>query len=141
MMHLFALRQQRFPAWLGIFAILTIAIAPIISQALVQLDRDTNAQYIGEQINTAGHHHPTTSSPADKTKSDRQSHDSHTTVMMDHAACGYCVLFSYSPALSAINSLVVVSTNSLYHELIPLPISSIIAIERFVSPLPRAPPL
>ncbi|MFJ5406473.1 DUF2946 domain-containing protein [Pectobacterium punjabense] len=165
-MLLSALRRRSFPAWVGIFAILTIFIAPVISQTLVPREHGlyddsiaahntpphnsatmhgravdditapaSNSDDIAEQQhNHAGHsmsgHHTT------------QSHHSHSSpsMMMDHAACGYCVLFTYAPALFATVSTNPILTASLSEALAIHFISRIALPERYASPVVRAPP-
>lgn len=139
MMFLSALRRRRSPAWLGIFAILTIFIAPVVSQTLVAGDHGANSQDTGASLNATEHHHHH-AGQHQPNPLPRQSHGPHPVSMMDHAACGYCVLFSYTPALSAINSLAIVAANYLSDRRLPTFISLIIPVERFASPFPRAPP-
>ncbi|MDC9818332.1 DUF2946 domain-containing protein [Pectobacterium polonicum] len=165
-MLLSALRRRSFPAWVGIFAILTIFIAPVISQTLeprehglyddgitthsttthnsttshsrdvhdITVPASNNSDIAEQHHNHAGHtmsgHHAT------------QSHHSHSSpsMMMDHAACGYCVLFAYTPALFATGSPNPILTASL-SEALPIHFISRIALpERYTSPVVRAPP-
>ncbi|QHP53914.1 DUF2946 domain-containing protein [Pectobacterium carotovorum subsp. carotovorum] len=163
-MLLSALRRRSFPAWVGIFAILTIFIAPVISQTLVL----HGAHAHGEGTSTPGstaHSSITahTTHAHDTAASDRHSssiaepHHNHTghemsghhatpshhsspSMMMDHAACGYCVLFSYTPALFATGSPNPILTTSLSEALVIHFISRIVLPERYASPVVRAPP-
>ncbi|UMO86029.1 DUF2946 domain-containing protein [Pectobacterium sp. PL64] len=159
-MLLSALRRRSFPAWVGIFAILTIFIAPVISQTLVlhrahAHENGTNTH--SSTAHTADAHDPTAS--ASHSGSIAEPHHNHTghqmsghhatqshhspsspSMMMDHAACGYCVLFSYTPALFATGSPNPILTASLSEALVVHFISRIVLPERYASPVVRAPP-
>ncbi|MBW5892156.1 DUF2946 domain-containing protein [Pectobacterium polaris] len=174
-MLLSALRRRSFPAWVGIFAILTIFIAPVISQTLVLHGAHTHEN--GANPHSSTTHSSTTHSTAahsttvdttsahDTTASTshsgsiaepRHNHTGHEmsghhatqshhspsspSMMMDHAACGYCVLFSYTPALFATGSLNPILTASLFEALVIHFISRIVLPERYASPVVRAPP-
>ncbi|MEC5341116.1 DUF2946 domain-containing protein [Brenneria populi] len=134
-MLLSSLRQRSFPAWCGIFAILTIFIAPAISQTLAHcrhgglqaLDAPANSterrHHVGHDI--SGAHAPSHpgSDPA-----------------ADHQACGYCVLFCHAPALSGIAGIAVAARRRPTRSRIITPLSAVIPFGRFASPMPRAPP-
>ncbi|CAG74681.1 putative exported protein [Pectobacterium atrosepticum SCRI1043] len=163
-MPLSALRRRSFPAWVGIFAILTIFIAPVISQTLVL--HEHGLYEVGTTTNSTTTTHSTTSTtahdttaPASHSGSIAEPHHNHTgnampehhaaqlhhspsspSMMMDHAACGYCVLFSYTPALFATGSPNPILTSSLSEALVIHFISRIVLPERYVSPIVRAPP-
>ncbi|GKW37892.1 MULTISPECIES: DUF2946 domain-containing protein [Pectobacterium] len=163
-MLLSALRRRSFPAWVGIFAILTIFIAPVISQTLVL--HGAHAHEEGTSTSGSTAHSSITAHTADAhdtAASDRhsssiaephhnhtghqmsghhatQSHHSSPSMMMDHAACGYCVLFSYTPALFATGSPNPILTTSLSEALVIHFISRIVLPERYASPVVRAPP-
>ncbi|WP_174865341.1 DUF2946 domain-containing protein [Pectobacterium polaris] len=159
-MLLSALRRRSFPAWVGIFAILTIFIAPVISQTLVL--HGAHAHENGTNTHNSAAHtadaHDTTASTS-HSGSIAEPHHNHTghemsghhatqshhspsspSMMMDHAACGYCVLFSYTPALFATGSLNPILTASLSEALVIHFISRIVLPERYASPVVRAPP-
>ncbi|UAY93646.1 DUF2946 domain-containing protein [Pectobacterium polaris] len=159
-MLLSALRRRSFPAWVGIFAILTIFIAPVISQTLVL--PGAHAHENGTNTHSSAAHtadaHDTTASTS-HSASIAEPHHNHTghemsghhatqshhspsspSMMMDHAACGYCVLFSYTPALFATGSLNPILTASLSEALVIHFISRIVLPERYASPVVRAPP-
>ncbi|MCU1791506.1 DUF2946 domain-containing protein [Pectobacterium polaris] len=169
-MLLSALRRRSFPAWVGIFAILTIFIAPVISQTLVLHGAHTHENGANPPSSTthstAAHStavdttsaHDTTASTSHRA-SIAEPHHNHTghemsghhatqshhspsspSMMMDHAACGYCVLFSYTPALFATGSLNPILTESLSEALVIHFISRIVLPERYASPVVRAPP-
>ncbi|MEQ9911332.1 DUF2946 domain-containing protein [Pectobacterium polaris] len=159
-MLLSALRRRSFPAWVGIFAILTIFIAPVISQTLVL--HGAHAHENGTNTHSSAAHtadaHDTTASTSHSGSiaEPRHNHTGHEmsghhatqshhspsspSMMMDHAACGYCVLFSYTPALFATGSLNPILTASLSEALVIHFISRIVLPERYASPVVRAPP-
>ncbi|WP_174872149.1 DUF2946 domain-containing protein [Pectobacterium polaris] len=159
-MLLSALRRRSFPAWVGIFAILTIFIAPVISQTLVLHGAHTHENGANPH-SSAAHTTSThdTAASASHSGSIVEPHHNHTghqmsghhatqshhspsspSMMMDHAACGYCVLFSYTPALFATGSLNPILTASLSEALVIHFISRIVLPERYASPVVRAPP-
>ncbi|MBN3069137.1 DUF2946 domain-containing protein [Pectobacterium brasiliense] len=165
-MLLSALRRRSFPAWVGIFAILTIFIAPVISQTLVlhgahAHENGTNTHSSTAHTSTTAHTadaHDTTASTS-HSGSIAEPHHNHTghqmsghhaaqshhspsspSMMMDHAACGYCVLFSYTPALFATGTPNPILTASLSEALVIHFISRIVLPERYASPVVRAPP-
>lgn len=154
-MLLSALRRRSFPAWVGIFAILTIFVAPVISQTLVLHEREHRVHEQGHHED--GHHDNSATTPASHSGNlAEQQHTGHTmsghhvtpshpspsspSMMMDHAACGYCVLFSYMPALFAAGSPNPILTASLSEALVIHFISRIVLPERYASPVVRAPP-
>ncbi|MEQ9885500.1 DUF2946 domain-containing protein [Pectobacterium zantedeschiae] len=164
-MLLSALRRRSFPAWVGIFAILTIFIAPVISQTLVLHKHGLYDD--GTATNSVATTHSTTSSttahgttaPASHSVTIAKPHHNSTahampehhvtqlhhspsspSMMMDHAACGYCVLFSYTPALFATGSPTPILTSSLSEALVIHFVSRIVLPERYASPVVRAPP-
>ncbi|WP_072062013.1 DUF2946 domain-containing protein [Pectobacterium peruviense] len=163
-MLLSALRRRSFPAWVGIFAILTIFIAPVISQTLALHEHGLYEE--GTTTSSAATAHSTTRATAHDTTahgshsgSIAEPHHNHTahampehhaaqlhhspsspSMMMDHAACGYCVLFSYTPALFATGSPNPILTSSLSEALVIHFISRIVLPERYASPIVRAPP-
>ncbi|EHD21014.1 MULTISPECIES: DUF2946 domain-containing protein [Brenneria] len=136
---LLSLLRRRFPAWLAIFATLTISIAPVISQMLTHRDRDTSQtlsiatafadhHHAGHQI--SGMHHGQTSPSLHPLPAST----------MDHAACGYCVLFSYTPALADVGGIILALTPNMSRTRAIAFFSRIIPLTRCVSPAPRAPP-
>ncbi|MBA0187647.1 MULTISPECIES: DUF2946 domain-containing protein [Pectobacterium] len=162
-MLLSALRRRSFPAWVGIFAILTIFIAPVISQTLVLHEAHAHkdgTSTLGSTTHSATAHttsaHDTTASTRDSITEPHHNHTGHEmsghhatqshhspsspSMMMDHAACGYCVLFSYTPALFATGSLNPILTASLSEALVIHFISRTVLPERYASPVVRAPP-
>ncbi|WP_248465755.1 DUF2946 domain-containing protein [Pectobacterium versatile] len=162
-MLLSALRRRSFPAWVGIFAILTIFIAPVISQTLVLHEahaHEEGTSALGSTTHSATAHttsaHDTTASTRDSITEPHHNHTGHEmsghhatqshhspsspSMMMDHAACGYCVLFSYTPALFATGSLNPILTASLSEALVIRFISRTVLPERYASPVVRAPP-
>lgn len=84
------------PAWLGIFALLAVFIAPPISQSLMRHEYTPAAHAQHSHSQTVTHHHP---------GSDAEAHGAAMQHMPsgaadEHAACGYCVLFSTVPLLT-----------------------------------------
>lgn len=157
-MLLSALRRRSFPAWVGIFAILTIFIAPVISQTLVLHGAHENGTNTHSSTAHTADAHDTAAS-ASHSGSIAEPHHNHTghqisgyhatqshhspsspSMMMDHAACGYCVLFSYTPALFATGTPNPILTASLSEALVIHFISRIVLPERYASPVVRAPP-
>lgn len=165
-MLLSALQRRSFPAWVGIFAILTIFIAPVISQTLVlhgahAHENGTNTHSSTVHTSATAHTadaHDTTASTG-HSGSIAEPHHNHTghqmsghhatqshhspsspSMMMDHAACGYCVLFSYTPALFATGTPNPILAASLSEALVIHFISRIVLHERYASPVVRAPP-
>ncbi|RJL26413.1 DUF2946 domain-containing protein [Pectobacterium polaris] len=169
-MLLSALRRRSFPAWVGIFAILTIFIAPVISQTLVlhgahahengantpSSTTHSTAAHSTAVDTTSAHDTTASTSHSGSIAEPRHNHTGHEmsghhatqshhspsspSMMMDHAACGYCVLFSYTPALFATGSLNPILTASLSEALVIHFISRIVLPERYASPVVRAPP-
>lgn len=164
-MLLSALQRRSFPAWVGIFAILTIFIAPVISQTLVLNGAHTHengTSTLGSTTHSATAHTTSaydTAASTGHSGSIAEPHHNHTgqemfghhatqshhspsspSMMMDHAACGYCVLFSYTPALFATRSPPPILTTSLSKALIIHFISRTVLPERYASPVVRAPP-
>ncbi|MCG8710153.1 DUF2946 domain-containing protein [Brenneria sp. 4F2] len=132
----FPLRQRSFPVWFGIFAILIIFIAPVISQTRVHPQHDTSPAFSAATTSASHHHHT----------GDKLSDDAHARIhdqpdaMADHEACGYCVLFFYTPALSDIPAIAISATRNLSHARITSILLRIIPDEKFTPAIPRAPP-
>ncbi|KFX07896.1 hypothetical protein KP22_07320 [Pectobacterium betavasculorum] len=163
-MLLSALRRRSFPAWVGIFAILTIFIAPVISQTRVlhehglyddgtatnsaatthrstrAIAHDTTAHADHNGSIAEPHYNPTARVMPGHHATQLHHSPSSPSMMMDHAACGYCVLFSYTPALFATGSLNLILTSSLSKALVIHFVSRIVLPERYASPVVRAPP-
>lgn len=129
-------------AWMGLFAILLVALAPTVSQVAASLRHAANANAVAMAEAHAGH----------------ASHDvpSHATAHADHgashagdhgtppddcwSACGYCDLFGHVPALELPSGAGLVAS--------ALPAPAIESVRRvFVDAvrrplaLPRGPPL
>lgn len=156
--------RLRFPAWLGIFAILMLFVAPLVSKTLV-------AQGVVLPI-MAGMDMPATTDTASSTdkmsgmtdmsgmadtpgmtKADRTSHNatstspgalSHTMMsagdMMD-AACGYCLLLMHLPLWAMLALIVLWSRATVVQPSPPRVIASPIPAPVFKDSQPRAPPL
>ncbi|MCL2898587.1 DUF2946 domain-containing protein [Brenneria tiliae] len=138
-MLLSLLRRRRFPAWLAIFATLTIFIAPVISQTLAHHDRAIS-QTLSIATASAEHHHAGHQISGARHGQTPPSSHPQPVSMMDHAACGYCVLFSYTPALADVGGIILALTPTLSRTRAIAFSSRIIPLTRFVSPAPRAPP-
>jgi len=114
----------RKAAWLALFAILLILVAPLIS---VSLQKDPMATM-------PGMHHDMSMMT--------EHHDSAPVVMpLDHAeACGYCVLLAHVPGLILLAVLLLCATLTRIH-IAPLPPP--VRVWRFIPwlyPQTRAPP-
>ncbi|WP_224552318.1 DUF2946 domain-containing protein [Pectobacterium versatile] len=152
-MLLSALRRRSFPAWVGIFAILTIFIAPVVSQIRVLHEHGLNDDGTNTH-STSAHDTTAHTNRSNNIAKPQHNHTGHTvsghhatqshhfspSMMMDHAACGYCVLFAYTPALFATGSPNPILTASLSETLVIHFISRIVLPERYASPVVRAPP-
>lgn len=124
-MSLLELRRSRFPAWLAILALLAIFLAPPISQFL-RAHHHVQAQpcpsndvtlSLPDSVNTlSGHgqhpHHHTLPMPS---SASMMGHDHMGEMGMDHAACGYCVLFTYLPVLVISGALHLAATRWRQH--------------------------
>ncbi|MGQ8775283.1 DUF2946 domain-containing protein [Serratia sp. NA_112.1] len=102
-----ATSQSRLPACLGIFAILMLFIAPVISRSLehVRVGQSETASMAdcGMDMSTHMHHSPP-SAPSAKASMPGMSMAMQTgshnmAMMMDDSACGYCVLLIHVPLL------------------------------------------
>lgn len=102
--------RSRLPSWLGIFAILMLFIAPVISRSLedmrigesqgivmIHCDMDRSSvgseaqQDVAESSSHSGNHHGSMQ---------KMLHTSSgNTAMMEDSACGYCVLLIHMPLL------------------------------------------
>ncbi|QIZ50761.1 DUF2946 domain-containing protein [Dickeya zeae] len=144
-MSLFELRQRRLPAWLGILALVMIFLAPPISQSLrnSHLVQTPSPALLSAMAPMSGHHeHHSMHTPAAYPAHSPITPMSHgETGMEDHAACGYCVLLSHLPLLALSGALQPSHAVWLSRWQTPRPTFSSPYILRFLSPLPRAPPL
>ncbi|CAI0781194.1 Protein of uncharacterised function (DUF2946) [Serratia entomophila] len=91
--------RSRAPAWLGIFAILMLFIAPVISRSLeharVGNAETTTMADCGMEMPM--HHQPAPEPNAHVAMTHTGSHNM--AMMMDDSACGYCVLLIHAPLL------------------------------------------
>ncbi|WP_411571451.1 DUF2946 domain-containing protein [Pectobacterium cacticida] len=145
-MLLSTLLRRSFPAWVGIFAILTIFVAPVISQIRILHDREpvTYEHQLHEYKSnkegaTASSHHNDAVATQDHHAGHGSSHSS-SSMASDHAACGYCVLFAYTPALFAPGSSHPPLASVLSETRIVRFVSRLISPARYTSPVVRAPP-
>ncbi|MEE3650247.1 MULTISPECIES: DUF2946 domain-containing protein [unclassified Brenneria] len=138
-MLLSLLRRRGFPAWLGIFAILTLSIAPVISQTLAY-GNDGTEQALNTSPISAEHHHAGHTPSGSHASHPQHSSSPQPASMTDHAACGYCVLLAHTPVLAAVDSIIIVLKPSISNIQAVTFVSLSIPIARFASPVPRAPP-
>lgn len=102
-----ATSRSRLPACLGIFAILMLFIAPVISRSLeharVGQSEPASMADCGMDMSTHSHHQPPpeptgkASMPGMSMAMQTGSHNM--AMMMDDSACGYCVLLIHVPLL------------------------------------------
>lgn len=95
---------RRYCAWLGIAAILMLFIAPVVSVSLALSDEKNTPAIMmmaDDTMAMASHH---ASGPeahqGEKTANSAEHGNHHDSMMMDHAACGYCVLLTHLPLLN-----------------------------------------
>lgn len=99
-----ATSRNRLPACLGIFAILMLFIAPVISRSLeharVGQSETASMADCGMDMSTHMHHPPPSASNAKASMPMAMQTGSHNmAMMMDDSACGYCVLLIHVPLL------------------------------------------
>ncbi|ATX62681.1 DUF2946 domain-containing protein [Yersinia hibernica] len=86
-------RRRCYCAWLGIAAILMLFIAPVISTSLVPSSApSTLSMMVTDDVMDMAHHDV----QAAHTGQPAAHHD----MVMEHAACGYCVLLTHLPLLN-----------------------------------------
>lgn len=97
-----ATSRSRLPACLGIFAILMLFIAPVISRSLeharVGLSEIASMADCGMDMSAHMHHPPAPSAKGGMPMS-MQTGSHNMAMMMDDSACGYCVLLIHVPLL------------------------------------------
>ncbi|WP_145517567.1 DUF2946 domain-containing protein [Yersinia mollaretii] len=95
---------RRYSAWLGIAAILMLFIAPVVSVSLALPDEKNTPAIMmmaDDAIEMASHHGSGPEAHQGEKTADSAEHGSHhDSMMMDHAACGYCVLLTHLPLLN-----------------------------------------
>ncbi|MFP7606466.1 DUF2946 domain-containing protein [Serratia quinivorans] len=102
-----ATSRSRLPACLGIFAILMLFIAPVISRSLehARVGQSETASMADCGMDMSTHmHHPPPSAPSGKASQPgmpmgMQTGSHNMAMMMDDSACGYCVLLIHVPLL------------------------------------------
>lgn len=133
-------QRQRLSAWLGMFAILMLFIAPVISTSLENArgpDLSTLIMDTGTESMPVAHTH------GDITHSSVKSSVNHAgnLPMMNHAACDYCQLLVHLPLLNTAENADVRITTRLAVVVAVLFFSSPIMAKDIYSELqPRAPP-
>ncbi|MCU5771936.1 DUF2946 domain-containing protein [Erwiniaceae bacterium BAC15a-03b] len=85
--------RSRLPAWLGLFAMLLLFIAPVISKSLAQARGGEMPMMMSHHGEMAMADMPHTMASADPS----MSAPHHPMSMMDDSACGYCVLLIHLP--------------------------------------------
>ncbi|MGV7960463.1 DUF2946 domain-containing protein [Photorhabdus tasmaniensis] len=117
-------------AWLGIFAILMLFIAPVISQSLEHARIGESHSDISSASLVTNHH-------------DGMQMDMHAggdMSMLDDIACGYCVFLIHIPMLDLANTPLFWSTSLTSRSPPVQPVTLFLAHFIFSDSLPRAPP-
>ncbi|WP_071827027.1 DUF2946 domain-containing protein [Serratia liquefaciens] len=106
-----ATSRSHLPACLGIFAILMLFIAPVISRSLeharVGQSETATMTDCGMDMSAHGHHHspePDGTASAQSMTMAMQTGSHNMAMMMDDSACGYCVLLIHVPLLDLASS-------------------------------------
>ncbi|WP_186379382.1 DUF2946 domain-containing protein [Yersinia massiliensis] len=161
-------RRRRYSAWLGIAAILMLFIAPVISVSLaISNEQNTSAitmvdcamadGVMTDDIKTDrvvadhemamySHHGGGHDSPPDgahsqaKTTNTDEHGSHHDSMMMNHAACGYCVLLTHLPLLNTAFKADIRSALPLAEPSPPRLIPTQVVNDRYCECQPRAPP-
>ncbi|MDN0086758.1 DUF2946 domain-containing protein [Yersinia nurmii] len=144
-------QRQRFSAWLGIFAILMLFIAPMVSITLAAAQNADSAARL-PNIDTddsamSDYHAPPSRSHHASVSMEAMNHSdimmpmSNHAPMMNHAACDYCLLLIHLPLLNATDKPDIRSVTLLAATLPVLFVSEPIITKDVYSELqPRAPP-
>ena len=140
-------QRRRFSAWLGIAAILMLFIAPVVSVSLALSYEENPLSTTGvsaAQANCAmdrAHHadHQQNQTKAQDSNAE-QAGGGHDGMMMDHAACGYCVLLTHLPLLNTACNADIRSALLLAEIPAPLFIYWLIIQDTYSESQPRAPP-
>ncbi|EPC4490331.1 DUF2946 domain-containing protein [Serratia liquefaciens] len=102
-----ATSRSHLPASLGIFAILMLFIAPVISRSLeharVGQSETVAMTDCGMDMSAHGHHPPPEPGAQSMTMT-MQTGSHNMAMMMDDSACGYCVLLIHVPLLDLASS-------------------------------------
>ncbi|WP_269935581.1 DUF2946 domain-containing protein [Serratia liquefaciens] len=106
-----ATSRSHLPACLGIFAILMLFIAPVISRSLehARVGQSETATMTGCGMDMSAHSHHPSPEPDDKANAQSmtmamQTGSHNMAMMMDDSACGYCVLLIHIPLLDLASS-------------------------------------
>ncbi|MDN0123716.1 DUF2946 domain-containing protein [Yersinia aleksiciae] len=137
--------SRRYSAWLGIAAILMLFIAPVVSVSLaLSYERNTSAMTMtmaDGAMDMASHHGSGPDVRHDAKTTDADEHGGrHDGMMMNHAACGYCVLLTHLPLLNTPFKADVRSALLLAELSPPLFIYTLVIKGRYSESQPRAPP-
>ncbi|MDA5549182.1 DUF2946 domain-containing protein [Yersinia massiliensis] len=156
-------RRRRYSAWLGIAAILMLFIAPVISVSLaisneqntsaitmvdcamadgVKADRaETDHEMAMYSHHGGGHDGPPDGAHSQtKTTNTHEQGSHHDSMMMNHAACGYCVLLTHLPLLNTAFKADIRSAHLLAEPSPPRLIPTQVVNDRYCECQPRAPP-
>ncbi|OWF69310.1 DUF2946 domain-containing protein [Yersinia alsatica] len=150
-------QRRHYSAWLGIAAILMLFIAPVVSVSLaLSYDQNPPSVMLAEATMDDGfmgdgcmgdgamemtHHSDGETAHQGTQASHATQHGaSHDGMMMDHAACGYCVLLTHLPLLNTAFKADIRSAQLLAELSPPLFISSPIIEDTYSESQPRAPP-
>lgn len=145
--------RRRFPAWLGICAILMLFIAPVVSKALVAqgipVPMMAGMDMSSMEMSAAPMHEMSLSATHDMHNADQMSHEALPSSplpamspmeMMD-AACGYCVLLMHLPLLVLLAIPLLWSMAEVVRPPLPCAIQCPISAPLFSNSQPRAPPV
>lgn len=106
-----ATSRSHLPACLGIFAILMLFIAPVISRSLehARVGQSETATMADCGMDMSAHSHHPSPEPDGKTSAHSmtmamQTGSHNMAMMMDDSACGYCVLLIHVPLLDLASS-------------------------------------
>lgn len=137
-------RRRCYCAWLGIVAILMLFVAPAVSVSLA-LSHEQNAAVMADSAMDMAHldhvQHRQTDAHHDTQAAHAEQHGaSHHEMMMEHAACGYCVLLIHQPLLSTVFNVDIRAVLLLVEIPPTLFIYSKILDDTYSESQPRAPP-
>ncbi|MGP2467691.1 DUF2946 domain-containing protein [Yersinia sp. 2540 StPb PI] len=140
-------QRRRFSAWLGIAAILMLFIAPVVSVSLaLSYEQKTistmsvSAAKANCAMDMAHHADPQQSQTTAQHSNTAQAGGGHDGMMMDHAACGYCVLLTHLPLLNTAFKADIRSALLLAEIPAPSFIYWLIIQDTYSESQPRAPP-
>ncbi len=122
--------RNRLSTWLGIFAILMLFIAPVISQSLEHARIGESHSDISSASQGTNHHDGM----------QMGMHAGGDMSMLDDIACGYCVFLIHIPMLDLANTPLFWSTSLTSRSSPVQPVTLFLAHFIFSDSLPRAPP-